>query len=39
MKIAESAQRVSIVIKVNHRPGVADALHGKVRAIEERLQD
>ena len=38
MKVAEHAPRVSVVIKVDHRPAVADAMHGKVRAIEERLQ-
>jgi uncharacterized protein YqgV (UPF0045/DUF77 family) len=35
--VAETAPRVSVVIKVDHRPGVNDALRGKVAAIEERL--
>jgi len=37
MTVAEAAPRVSVVIKVDHRPGVGDALRGKVEAIEERL--
>jgi uncharacterized protein (TIGR00106 family) len=37
-KMAESAGRVSLVIKVDYRPGVTDALTSKVRAIEERLR-
>src|SRR3982074_1889020 len=39
MKVAEEAPRVSVVIKVDHRPGVKDALHQKVEAIEQRLQE
>jgi uncharacterized protein (TIGR00106 family) len=31
--------RVSVVIKVDWRDGVTDALHGKVDAIERRLAD
>jgi len=37
MSVAEVAPRVSVVIKIDHRPGVADALRSKVDAIEERL--
>ena len=37
MKLAEGAPRVSVVIKLDHRPGVSNALRGKVEAIEERL--
>ena len=37
MKVAESAPRVSLVIKIDYRPGVTDALHGKLAAVEERL--
>ena len=37
MTVAEAAPRVSVVIKIDHRPGVSDALRGKVAAIEERL--
>ncbi len=36
--VAEAAPRVSVVIKIDHRPGVTDALRGKVEAIEKRLQ-
>ena len=39
MKVGESAPRVSVVIKVDHRPGVTDGLHTKVAAVEERLGD
>src|SRR3982074_2510436 len=37
MKVREEAPRVSVVIKIDHRPGVVDALRGKVASIEERL--
>ena len=37
MEVASAAPRVSVVIKIDHRPGVADALRSKVDAIEERL--
>ena len=36
-KVAEAAPRVSVVIKIDHRPGVSDALHGKVAAVEAHL--
>lgn len=36
-KVAEAAPRVSVVIKIDHRPGVVDALHAKVAAVEEHL--
>ena len=35
--VAEHAPRVSVVVKIDHRPGHTDALHGKVEAIERRL--
>jgi uncharacterized protein (TIGR00106 family) len=38
MKVAETAPRVSVVIKLDHRPGAVDALHHKVQAIEDRLE-
>jgi uncharacterized protein (TIGR00106 family) len=38
MKVAESAPRVSVVIKLDHRPGTVDALHHKVQAIEAHLE-
>ena len=37
-KVGESAPRVSLVIKIDHRPGSVDALHHKVDAIEARLR-
>ena len=39
LKVAESAPRVSVVIKVDHRPGVEDALHAKVARVEAHLAD
>lgn len=36
-RVAESAGRVSLVIKIDYRPGVDHALTAKVRAVEERL--
>ena len=39
LKVSESAPRVSVVIKIDHRPGVEDALHAKVAAVETRLAD
>jgi uncharacterized protein (TIGR00106 family) len=37
VKVGEQAPRVSVVIKLDHRPGVEDALHHKVEAVERRL--
>ena len=37
VKVGESAPRVSVVIKLDHRPGVEGALQGKVDAVERRL--
>jgi uncharacterized protein (TIGR00106 family) len=39
MKVAEAAPRVSVVIKIDHRPGAADALHHKVESVERRLAE
>ena len=36
--VAAQAPRVSVVIKIDHRPGFDDALHGKVDSIERRLR-
>jgi uncharacterized protein (TIGR00106 family) len=36
-KVAEAAPRVSVVIKLDHRPGAVDALHAKVTAVEAHL--
>jgi uncharacterized protein (TIGR00106 family) len=37
-KVAEHAPRVSLVIKIDHRPGAIDALHTKVERVEARLE-
>ena len=37
-KVAETAPRVSLVIKVDHRPGSVDAIHHKVESIESHLE-
>jgi uncharacterized protein (TIGR00106 family) len=37
-KVSEAAPRVSVVIKVDHRPGVHDGLTAKVDAIQDRLR-
>lgn len=36
-KLAESAPRVSLVMKVDYRPGVTDAMGSKVASVERRL--
>jgi uncharacterized protein (TIGR00106 family) len=38
MKVAEATPRVSVVIKIDYRPGVTDALENKVEAVEKRLR-
>jgi uncharacterized protein (TIGR00106 family) len=38
-KVAETAPRVSVVIKLDHRPGVSDALHAKVASVEAHLDE
>jgi uncharacterized protein (TIGR00106 family) len=38
-KVAESAPRVSVVVKIDHRPGVTDGLTSKVAAVEAHLVD
>jgi uncharacterized protein (TIGR00106 family) len=38
-KVAETAPRVSVVVKIDHRPGATDALHAKVAAVEFHLAD
>ncbi|SIR85944.1 uncharacterized protein, MTH1187 family [Micromonospora avicenniae] len=37
--VAERAPRVSVVLKADVRPGVTDALSGKVARIEARLAE
>ena len=39
MRVAEVAPRVSVVIKIDHRPGTEDALHHKVEAVEQHLRE
>lgn len=39
MEVARSAPRVSVVIKLDYRPGVTDALQAKAAAIESRLAE
>ena len=38
MRVADDAPRVSVVIKIDHRPGHDDALHTKVQAVESHLR-
>ncbi len=35
--VGEHAPRVSVVLKIDYRPGAADMLHGKVTSLERRL--
>ena len=37
LQVAESAPRVSVVLKLDYRPDAVDALHHKVQAIEDLL--
>ena len=37
MRVSESAPRVSVVIKIDHRPGRTGALQSKVASVERRL--
>jgi len=37
-KVGETAPRVSVVVKIDHRPGAVDALHRKVDVIESQLE-
>jgi uncharacterized protein (TIGR00106 family) len=37
--VAESASRVSVVVKLDYRPGVEGALEGKVASVERHLAD
>ena len=36
---AEDAPRVSVVVKLDHRPGTDGALRAKVEAVEQHLRD
>ena len=37
LAVSEHAPRVSVVVKIDYRPGVVDGLASKVRAVEDRL--
>src|SRR5688500_1134548 len=37
LEVARDAPRVSVVIKLDYRPGADDALHAKVDAVEAHL--
>jgi uncharacterized protein (TIGR00106 family) len=37
--VATRAPRVSVVIKIDHRPGAEDALHTKVEKIDRALSE
>jgi uncharacterized protein (TIGR00106 family) len=37
--VATEAPRVSVVVKIDYRPGARDQLHEKVAAIETRLTE
>jgi uncharacterized protein (TIGR00106 family) len=39
MKVAEEAPRVSVVLKLDYRPGATDALRHKVESVEQHLRD
>ena len=39
LAVAEDAPRVSVVIKLDHRPGTDGALRAKVAAVEQHLRD
>jgi uncharacterized protein (TIGR00106 family) len=39
LKVSERAPRVSVVIKIDHRPSVSDGLHSKVEVVEDRLRE
>src|SRR5215813_1915287 len=38
-RAALDAPRVSVVVKIDHRPGATDMLHAKVRSVEQHLDD
>jgi uncharacterized protein (TIGR00106 family) len=37
VEVSKAAPRVSVVIKIDHRPGTADALDAKVASVERHL--
>jgi uncharacterized protein (TIGR00106 family) len=38
LKVAEISPRVSLVVKVDYRPGVTDAMRSKVDSVERHLR-
>lgn len=38
-EVSKSAPRVSVLIKIDYRPGSVDALHAKVAAVESHLAE
>jgi uncharacterized protein (TIGR00106 family) len=36
-RAAQDAPRVSVVVKIDHRPGATDMLHAKVASVEQHL--
>jgi uncharacterized protein (TIGR00106 family) len=38
MRVEESAPRVSVVVKLDYRPGVTDGLVHKVESVEQHLR-
>jgi uncharacterized protein (TIGR00106 family) len=39
LHVADETPRVSVVMKIDYRPGVTDGLHAKVQAVEDHLGD
>jgi uncharacterized protein (TIGR00106 family) len=39
MELAKDTSRLSVVIKVDYRPGTVDALHTKLTSVEARLTE
>jgi uncharacterized protein (TIGR00106 family) len=37
--VAEQAPRVSVVVKIDYRPGASDMLHAKVASVERHLNE
>ncbi len=37
--VAARVPRVSVVVKIDHRPGVQDMMHAKVESVERRLDE
>jgi uncharacterized protein YqgV (UPF0045/DUF77 family) len=37
--VASEAPRVSVVVKIDYRPGADDMMHAKVNSVERHLQD